>query len=608
MKIVTLILFIIVNLNAYEIYEDSTNRLTIKDILSIKDKFIKRDSLNFGFKKSTIWVKLNLKNYQNRKIDKFVRVDVPFLNSVNYYEIDEKIKEKLNGTKISINERDFKSKNIIFQTTLKENEEKEVFLKVKSNSSIILFIYSYDSFLSLYENLKAEDTLTALLFGALITLLIYNFFIFLYSKDIAYLYYLLYVGFFLIYQLFYTSYIVEYMDVSKIYNYIFWGSISIFVIFLTLFTRTIFNTKNDFKIIDKLLIFEIFLWIVDFILIFIDEVSSAIFRNQILAPLSILIGVILGVLALKRGVKIAKFYLIGWITYLIFSLIPALMYIGLIREGLFAFHSTQIGFLIEAMLFSLMLAYKITLLKEEKIKVLNEIKQKDELLFAQSKLATIGETLCNIEHQWRTPLTKLTSILMEVEAYIYHKGVPSKEFLLDSIAKSNEVLIYMSKIVNDFRSFYRSDSKPIEFYIKNSILSAIKLIEFFTIKHNIKVDFKMDINPKINGYPNEFTQVILNILSNAKDVLIERKIKNPKIEIVVTQNKNIEIEIKDNGGGVENEAIDKIFKPFFSQKTIKSTGLGLYMSKIIIEKRMGGELKVINSKDKTIFKIILLCI
>jgi signal transduction histidine kinase len=140
------------------------------------------------------------------------------------------------------------------------------------------------------------------------------------------------------------------------------------------------------------------------------------------------------------------------------------------------------------------------------------------------------------------------------------------------------------------------------------IQSAINIIQATLIYHNIKLEI---ISPKEHieeyGYPSEFSQVILNLLDNAKDILVERRVKEPKIVIEIEINKNNTIiNIKDNGGGIDEKHIDKIFDIYFSTKLDKGgSGLGLYISKLIIEKKGMGRLKVSNGKEGAIFSIFL---
>ncbi len=231
--------------------------------------------------------------------------------------------------------------------------------------------------------------------------------------------------------------------------------------------------------------------------------------------------------------------------------------------------------------------------------------KKDRLLENQSKLAALGEMLANIAHQWRHPLTRLSLILQNIKIYS-QKGKLDDALLDKYIQNSLEQIEYMSQTIDDFRNFYKNDKKIVEFEIKNSIKNAINIIEA-SIKHNgIKMDIYTDKNILYKGYPNQLSQVILNLLHNSKDAIEENRVKNPYIKIKLEKDKNsTKIIIEDNGGGVPKEIIDKIFEPNFTTKKNTGTGIGLYMSKTIINDNFNGKLYISNSRNGAIFTIEL---
>jgi signal transduction histidine kinase len=211
-----------------------------------------------------------------------------------------------------------------------------------------------------------------------------------------------------------------------------------------------------------------------------------------------------------------------------------------------------------------------------------------------------------IAHQWRQPLSELSGILMELEMATKFKKV-TDEKLYKSIERSNKRIEYMSSTIDDFRNFYKPDKIKEWFSLAKSCEKALSLINASLKNAGIKtiVDLKDDV--LYFGFPSEFAQAILNILSNAKDVLVERKIEEPIINLTLKTDENsISISIKDNGGGIKEEDIDKIFDPYFSTKdTSKGTGLGLYIVQMIIEKNIGAKLLVSNDATGALFSIVL---
>ena len=237
---------------------------------------------------------------------------------------------------------------------------------------------------------------------------------------------------------------------------------------------------------------------------------------------------------------------------------------------------------------------------------IQEAKQKDKKILEQAKLARIGSMISMIAHQWRQPLSQLSGILMELETATRFKKVDDA-YILNAIAKSDKMIEFMSNTIDDFRNFYKPDKIKEEFFVSESCLKAINIIDATLENLGINLIFNVEDDRKIVGYPTEFSQVILNIISNAKDILIEKEIKNPKIQIDIKSKGILSIiTIKDNAGGIAEENKELLFDPYYSTKdSSKGTGLGLYISKLIIERNMGGELSVYNDNEGAVFKIIV---
>jgi len=232
---------------------------------------------------------------------------------------------------------------------------------------------------------------------------------------------------------------------------------------------------------------------------------------------------------------------------------------------------------------------------------------KEQLLMHQSKMASMGEMIGNIAHQWRQPLSALSLSVQKVKM-LHEKDKLDAQILKQATEKSLMLIERMSGTIDDFMGFFRQNKVRTPFDVQSAIEETLTLLDA-SLQHNcIEYDFiKSDGKIVVEGHKGEFSQVILNILSNAKDILKERKIKNPKIEIEVSlDEENVTIEIKDNGGGVPVEIIDRIFEPYFTTKEEgKGTGIGLYMSKVIIEKNMGGGVGVRNEENGALFWIKL---
>lgn len=233
-----------------------------------------------------------------------------------------------------------------------------------------------------------------------------------------------------------------------------------------------------------------------------------------------------------------------------------------------------------------------------------ECEQHNKILTQQSKMAAMGEMIENIAHQWRQPLMELSSIFMHTEAKIEVNEKISNDEILEVIDKSNHILKYMSNTIDDFRNFFAKDKSKTQFKISEQIKRTVNILTSTLDTKKIKINIIIKHNPYIYGYKNEYSQVLINIISNAKDVLIQRDIEDALIEVKVYEKDGFCItEILDNAGGINEKYKDDIFKPFMTFEKKDGTGIGLFMSKLMIENNMGGTLSAINAKDGAKFTI-----
>lgn len=248
-------------------------------------------------------------------------------------------------------------------------------------------------------------------------------------------------------------------------------------------------------------------------------------------------------------------------------------------------------------------------LEQRITEAVNQLRQKDDLLIQQNRMAALGELLTNIAHQWRQPLNNI-AVYIQTMQYLRKAGELTDQEMDRDIAEVMAILQYMSQTIDDFRSFFvRDRNNAQEFPVAPTIARALTLVTPALTANAIKVELLNDERQdlRVIGYPNEFIQVVMNILYNARDILLERGVRNPRIEIMVTHdNSKAVITIRDNGGGIEQQALPHIFDPYFTTKgPDKGSGIGLYMSKTIIEKNMGGTLTAHNWKEGAEFRIEL---
>ena len=235
-----------------------------------------------------------------------------------------------------------------------------------------------------------------------------------------------------------------------------------------------------------------------------------------------------------------------------------------------------------------------------------EVEKKDKLMFQQSRFAQMGEMISMIAHQWRQPLNFIGTTTAAIQFDVFFDKLDKDELLkhTDNIAKQSQ---YLSDTIDDFRNFFRNDTGVETTSYDELIESVLNIIGESIESKDIEIKKDLKSTTKFTTFANELKHVVINIIKNAEDILIENKVKKPFIKIeTYEESENKILAISDNGGGISQEIMLKIFDPYFSTKTKKNgTGLGLYMSKIIVEEHCGGLLQVSNSGDGAVFEIII---
>ena len=240
----------------------------------------------------------------------------------------------------------------------------------------------------------------------------------------------------------------------------------------------------------------------------------------------------------------------------------------------------------------------------ERLQAVEELRQKERMLSQQSRLAAMGEMISNIAHQWRQPLNTLGLLIQQLPVF-YGSDVFTREFLDKNTADAMKLIQHMSSTIDDFRDFFRPEKEQALFSIDKAIHQAISLVDVSFKNQNLRVDVQINGNPVVNGFPNEFSQVIMNIILNARDALIENGVESGIIRIRAGfMDGRIYVTISDNAGGIPEDIVDRIFEPYFTTKgPEQGTGIGLYMSKTIVEKNMNGVLSVRNTGSGAQFRI-----
>ncbi len=250
------------------------------------------------------------------------------------------------------------------------------------------------------------------------------------------------------------------------------------------------------------------------------------------------------------------------------------------------------------------LAQLVKTLETRVIETVADLRRKDQMLIQQGRLAAMGEMIGNIAHQWRQPLNNVALIIQALQIQ-FNAGELTREEMDKNIHEAMEVLLYMSSTINDFRTFFREDKAKHEFNISSALNRAMSLISPSLKSFNMVVEIESNDEVVAIGYESEYGQVLLNIITNANDAAKERKVPHPHVTIrIARENQHSVLYIRDNCGGIPDEILPKIFDPYFTTRgPDRGTGIGLYMSKVIIEQNMAGKLTARNVDGGAEFRI-----
>ncbi|MFK5937915.1 MAG: 7TM diverse intracellular signaling domain-containing protein [Sulfurimonas sp.] len=453
----------------------------------------------------------------------------------------------------------------------------------------------------------------ALFFGGMLVVFIYNFILYLFSKNSIYLYY---VGMVFVLTLHHLSLrgMISYLlpnnnEIVMIQTAMPVYYTSMAVIGVILFVRKFLNLYR-YRKIDFLLKFYMFLVVL--IMLFS---SKEFYLLNLVAHMTILMSISLEVIGvylfITKKEKYAKYFVIVWTITFSGFILTALYHAGLVN--LPSSHIFELTLITEALLFSIILANQINDLKNEKLKLsvslLEQEKkehQKDKIIQEQTKLASMGQMLGEIAHQWKQPLSEINSVVLDLETDFHQKKL-THDSLNNNLTQIEAVTEYMSQTIEDFNSYYKDSDDKGTVSCEEIVKKALSLLESSLKANSITVTTQILDKTKLDGYSSKLTQALIIIITNAKDALLEQNIDNKIIEIIVAKegNKHI-ITIEDNAGGIKEDNIQKIFEPYFSTKfKSKGVGIGLYIAKKLIEDDGVGHLTVVNKLMGARFKISL---
>lgn len=235
---------------------------------------------------------------------------------------------------------------------------------------------------------------------------------------------------------------------------------------------------------------------------------------------------------------------------------------------------------------------------EETIQILEENKKNEAYLLQRSRVIALGEMISNIAHHWRQPLNIIAVSAQDIR-YTKDEGELTDEYLESTIKKIVDTTKSLSATLNKFGHFYRQPKNKESFCVEEEVGKSIEFFKEINVESTVDIKFEPELHHTIKNHKSELSQAVLNILKNSYEAITKQNIQNGEIAVSVSASgKSVKIAISDNGGGVDAKKIDNIFDPYFTTKyKSNDVGLGLYLSKMMIEKNMGGVLTAQNDKD-----------
>jgi signal transduction histidine kinase len=491
---------------------------------------------------------------------------------------------------------------------------------------------------TLYDERNSRKThlnqtlLSSILAGMMLVLTFYHLMFFIVIRNKEYLYYVLYlIG---------SSLIILQMSgvlanaIGFYYNAVnnYWLlALSTTPLFLSLFIKVIFDTKNtaQYKYENGLLNFMVVVFIIMFVIGLFDMTTAI---NIMPYPyIFFFISIILiSISMIVKKDSLAHYFLFGTIVFMICSIINDLYVMSILPYSLFVINAPGIGITVESIALAFMLSHKLKMLQKESIlaqvnvkeqkrilqqnvilqekiaSAVEKTRKKDKLLFQQNKLASMGQMLENIAHQWRQPLSQINSSILLIDNYLGEKDKPDAVIssYLDQIETQTS---HMSETIDNFRRFHRPNSHSVNSTLKEVIENSLSILHATLLSKRITIQTTIESGTLYKGNSEKIQQVFIAILTNAIDALTKSKTTSPRITIIIKElDTEFIIDVCDTAGGISEQEINQVFDKYYSSKDeTEYGGLGLYIAKEILEKNQLGHLSVSNDQAGACFKITL---
>jgi len=571
-------------------YEDSTQKMTLEEVQKESWTDVTVEELAFPVSTKAHWLKYNIENNSTTSKAYYLEYDVSSIHFLDVYVLQKGVvlQQYLTGAYRPLENRALVYHSYLFPLTLRAGERKEIYVRLKHLFSAIPANMILKEQTTLLLDDYAENVFQGVFFGVMIVMFFYNLVLYLMTRYRPYLAYILYlgsVGTWISFRMGYGMYTFDFLSVS-VYRYFEISTSMLFTVFIIWFITGVLDLKKvmpkTYKMFQGISLVFLLSWvnIIVFLVLDIDgyyEYTSLLFFINFLV-MNILIVVITAILAL-RGNKTALYIFLAWMLFVSSMVILALSLTDVIPPYNWIMPYMQASMVVETVMLSLILG--------------DRYRQQEQLLRQQSRLASMGSMIENIAHQWRQPLSEINADLLALEMHIEDNDKENIKKRIQIIEEKTEM---MSETIDDFQNFYAKDKAKKMFDLEKLIQKSRHLLEDRMSKHHIQCKVHAREPFGLYGVENEYLQVLLAILNNAIYALQENSKEDRKLDIFLSkENEYVMVQIKNNGKQIASRDMMRIFEPYYTTKESKDqNGIGLFMSKRIIEESFNGSLEIEN--------------
>lgn len=575
-------------LSPHDVYQYMNNHSLTK--IEGKGKFL-------GQSADTYWFSFKVSTTGNTKL--FLDTKEVFIgNSQDLFIFNEKgrlIKSYANGQIVPIEQRAVKTHAARF--FLEENSKNMTYILRLRSHFPMQASFAMGEMMDIEKSWGNSLWIYTISVYILIAFLFYNLMLFVMSREKFFLYYIFYIGGFLMAFVARWPYNIEFISLSSSTLYIFYNiGTGIGIMGLVFFTIELLGISTQNKQIKYFITLSLFVILLNIMHTYNkSDILNVVWL--VFASIDVLWLISIVIKNYLDGNKIALLYLIstGIGSSVMVGGIFLTLYLQMWSYNEWSLNISILSIVWDAITLSLVLAYRLKVTQNEKDLAVKTIAQKE-------RFTIMGETIGNVAHQWKQPLGQLSSINSSMEFMIMTQNNPDIQKLKASLSESNQTITRMSQTIDTFQRFFQKNN--FSNFELNSCINEVLIFMHGELK-DISVSFNSNEEINIEGEKNEFIEVLLIFIRNAKDALIETHPLNPNIHIeIMVIGDNVVVSMSDNGGGIKSDNLQTIFEPYVSSKGLNGMGIGLFTAKSIVEK-MGGTIKAENTNDGAKFIIVL---